>query len=103
MNAYELTNSIWYGKDWKMDYEPVTVKVDYDKIFGTNRFAYKKVIFNPPATIVIWADNTKTVVKCSEKDKYDFEKGLALCFMKRALGNKSGALNKVLKKETPNG
>ena len=26
----------------------------------------KKVIFNPPATIVFWEDGSKTVVKCRE-------------------------------------
>ena len=53
----------------------------------------EKVIFNNPATIVIWADGTKTVVKCQKNkngkyEKYDKEKGLALCYMKKALGNK---------------
>lgn len=53
----------------------------------------KKVIFNKPATIVIWADGSKTVVKCQKDkngryEKYDKEKGLALCYMKKALGNK---------------
>lgn len=38
----------------------------------------KDVIFNRPATIVFWADNTKTVVKCSKNDVYDPEKGLAM-------------------------
>ena len=46
----------------------------------------KKIIFNPPATIVIWEDGTKTIVKCTEKDEYDAEKGLALCYMKKLLG-----------------
>lgn len=48
---------------------------------------YEKVIFNEPATIVIWKDGSKTVVKCQKNDEYDPEKGLALCFMKKALGN----------------
>lgn len=47
----------------------------------------KKVIFNAPATIVIWRDGTKTVVKCQEGETYDKEKGLALCVAKKALGN----------------
>ena len=53
----------------------------------------KKVIFNDPATIVLWLDGTKTVVKCQEGDEYSKEKGLALCFAKRALGNKSNFNN----------
>lgn len=61
---------------------------------------YKRVIFNDPATIVIWEDGTKTIVKCQKGDVYDPEKGLALCFMKKALGNK-GNFNNVLKTELP--
>lgn len=61
---------------------------------------YKKVIFNNPATIVIWQDGTKTVVSCQKGDEYDPEKGLALCFMKKALGNK-GNFNNILKAESP--
>ena len=52
------------------------------------KFQIRKVIFNGTATIVIWKDGIKTVVKCGEKDKYDPEKGLAMCFAKRALGNR---------------
>ena len=62
-------------------------------------FKIKKVIFNDPATIVLWADGTKTVVKCGKDDVYDKEKGLALCFMKKALDNK-GNYNNVLKEHT---
>lgn len=47
----------------------------------------KKVVFNDPATIVYWEDGTKTVVKCSENDTYDPEKGLAMCIAKKAMGN----------------
>lgn len=46
----------------------------------------KKVIFNAPATIVLWEDGTKTVVKCSNNDEYDEEKGLAMCYCKKMLG-----------------
>lgn len=53
----------------------------------------KKVIFNEPATIVLWNDGTKTVVKCQEGDTYDKEKGLALCIAKKALGNKGNFNN----------
>jgi hypothetical protein len=56
----------------------------------------KKVIYAPPATVVLWEDGTKTVVKCDERDDYDAKYGLALCYMKKALGNTSRALNDVL-------
>ena len=59
----------------------------------------KNVKFNPPATIVFWTDNTKTVVKCNGED-YDPEKGLAMCICKKVLGNK-GNYYKVFKKWLP--
>lgn len=62
--------------------------------------AVKKVIFNNPATIVIWNDGTKTTVKCSERDEYSEEVGFAMCISKKALGNK-GNFNEVFKKHIP--
>ena len=63
------------------------------------RSCIKKVKFNPPATIVFWTDNTKTVVKCKGED-YDPEKGLAMCICKKVLGNK-GNYCEVFKKWLP--
>ena len=60
----------------------------------------EKVIFNDPATIVIWKDKTKTVVKCQEGDTYSPELGLAMCISKKYLGNK-GNFNEVFKKWIP--
>jgi hypothetical protein len=60
----------------------------------------KKVIFNAPATIVLWTDNTKTVVKCGKNDTYDAEKGLAMCIAKKYLGNE-GNYNNVFKEWLP--
>lgn len=57
----------------------------------------KKVIFNNPATIVLWNDGTKTVVKCQNGERFDKEKGLAMCIVKRTLGNKSN-YNNIIKK-----
>ena len=58
-------------------------------------FEIEKVIFNEPATIVIWKDKTKTVVKCQEEDEFDPEKGLAMAIAKKALGNKSNFNNTI--------
>lgn len=49
----------------------------------------EKVIFNNPATIVIWHDGTKTVVKATNEE-FDPEKGLAMAISKRALGDNHG-------------
>lgn len=47
----------------------------------------KKVIFNDPATIVLWEDGTKTVVKCSLGDTYSEWSGLAFCICKKLMGD----------------
>lgn len=60
----------------------------------------KNVIFNDPATIVIWSDDTKTVVKCQPGDTYSKELGLAMCISKKFLGNK-GNFNEEFKKWIP--
>lgn len=72
-------------------------------ILGTNKevnmnTVYRKlaimdVIFNGPATIVIWSDNTKTVVKAQDGEKIDYEKGLAMAISKKFLGNKGNYYN----------
>lgn len=61
----------------------------------------KPPIFNDPATICYWNDGTKTIVKCQEGDTYSPEAGLALCYMKKILGNTSKDLNKELHKYIP--
>ena len=60
----------------------------------------KNVIFNDPATVVMWSDGTKTVVKCQPGDVYSRETGLALCIAKKFLGNKSN-FNETFKRWIP--
>lgn len=76
----DIRCSVMYAP-WR---EPIAVKAP-KKI--TDPMAIKDVIFNNPATIVIWADGTKTVVKCTNEE-FDPEKGLAMAIAKKALGNK---------------
>lgn len=57
----------------------------------------KNVIFNPPATIVFWADGTKTVVKCQNHEEFDHEKGLAMAFFKKMHGNKGHYFEEIKK------
>jgi len=56
----------------------------------------KQVIHNNPATIVIWSDGSKTVVKCQDGDTYSEELGLAMCICKKVFSNK-GNFNEVFK------
>lgn len=76
-------------------------RTDYSKLSSKYRskstcLKIKNVIFNPPATIVFWDDGTKTVVKC-QNEIFDPEKGLAMAFMKNALGNNGNYFNTVKK------
>lgn len=59
-------------------------------------FAIKNVIFNEPATIVFWADGTKTVVKAENED-FDPEKGLTMAIAKKVYGNKGSYFNQIRK------
>lgn len=48
-----------------------------------------KVIYNPPATIILWNDGTKTMSKCDKEDAYDKATGFMLCVLKKKYGNKT--------------
>lgn len=67
----------------------------YKNIFHKG-FTPKKVIFNDPATIVIWNDGTKTVVKRREGEIDDKEKAVMYCILKKMCGSKSN-MDKYLK------
>lgn len=65
--------------------------------FGMCSVSIRKVIFNDPATVVLWSDGTKTVVKCGPDDIFDKEKGLAMAIVKKMAGNDS-RFHKIFKK-----
>lgn len=60
----------------------------------------KDVIFNYPATIILWKDGTKTIVKAGKNDKYDPEKGFAMAIAKKMFGNE-GNYYEVFKEYIP--
>ena len=60
-------------------------------------YGIKKVIYNNPATIILWEDGTKTVVKVQDGDVYSKELGFAMCVSKKFFGNQSN-FNNVFKK-----
>ena len=47
----------------------------------------KKVIYNKPATIILWKDNTKTISICDKEDNYDELTGFSICVVKKFIGN----------------
>lgn len=94
-----------------VDTSDIRARLSYDDIeealnrgFNPNilgkSLTIKKVIYNGPATIVLWDDGTKTVVKCKEGDPYSPEAGFALAVLKRLTGND---FHKYLRKVTKGG
>lgn len=65
------------------------------KGLGFCNIKIKRIIFNPPATVIIWGDNTKTVVKCAEDDEFNPEIGVAMCYMKKIYGSRHAFSKKV--------
>lgn len=84
-NQWWMANTI-LGKDKEMTPKMTIMNIE-------------KVVFNGPATIILWKDKTKTVVKCMEGDTYDPEKAVLLACLEHTMGGKAPA-KKWLKKMT---
>lgn len=94
MEAYiraDITATKSFIEGWKNSIKNLKAKVDNESYMKI-----KNVIFSDPATIVFWADGSKTVVKATN-EKFDPEKGLAMAISKRALGDKHDYYNVFLK------
>ena len=52
----------------------------------TLKLDIKRVIHNAPATVILWKDGTKTVVK-AHNEPFDPEKGFAMAVCKKLLGD----------------
>lgn len=111
----KIVEQLNLAKDFRIDVKPMNMNIT--KTFFTGipdtKDSYhincvppiKKVIFSDPATIVIWEDDTKTIVKAGKNDKgkqekYDPEKGLAMAICKKLYGTNASGSNyyDVLKK-----
>lgn len=101
LETYASSNKNVKSKESKETKKPI-VKVEPKKV-ATPTFYSKRnetkftplymprireVMFNDPATICWFEDNSKTVAVAGHGDKYDKETGLAICMLKRVLGNK---------------
>lgn len=60
-----------------------------DKLSDYKLPKIEDVIFSEPATIIKWADGTKTVVKCEDGDTYNKFYGFVCCIAKKIYGNNS--------------
>jgi len=87
-------------KEWKVDKLELTEALDdFQKFVGDLINPYvcpqiDRVIYNDPATIILWKDGTKTVVKCMEGEEYDPEKGFAMAVLKKLFGESYGKIMK---------
>lgn len=73
-------------------YKGVELGVHFGFDLGNLHPKIQKVIFNIPATIILWTDGTKTVVK-AENEPFDPEKGMAMAIAKKFLGNNHAYYN----------
>lgn len=64
---------------------------NYGDKHRSNKTDVKRIIHNDPATIVFWADGTKTVVKCMDGEKYDRYAGFCAALAKKVYGSTSQA------------
>ena len=87
VNKFIYINDKIFSDTFKHDtYQEPVIDPYFLKKYAPLRMDIVNVIFNDPATIIIWADGTKTVVKC-KGEYYDQEKGFAMAIAKKALGN----------------
>ena len=95
VNYIKREHSGFYGVN-----HPINTHIHFE---NEKNMKIKNVIFRNPATIVMWEDGTKTIVKCGEGDSYDPEKGLAMAVTKKALGTNKSQSNycNILKKWLP--
>lgn len=73
--------------------------IDYELIEENKpKSNIKKVYFNKDkrTTTILWTDGGYTTVKCSKNDKWDEEKAIALCYMKKYFNNR-GCYNEIFK------
>ena len=80
--------SIIYGIG-SIDDDSLRNKKDNSSIYSMIHIPeIKEVIFKKPYTIILWDDETYTRIKCDSEDKFDKDKGVAMCMCKKIFGDK---------------
>ena len=78
-----------------MDYYNAVMKNREEYMKERNHMSIKNIDFQPPLTVVIWEDGTKTFVRCAENEMFDPEKGAAMAIAKKALGDNYNYIEKI--------
>ena len=91
---------------YKKEVETFIEAVDKERkkeIKKTCDTAIRNVYFNAKAgtTVVMWKDGGKTIVRCQNGEKFDYEKGLAMAIAKHYMGGDTPYYNEVFKKWVP--
>ena len=95
----EITNDNGYTyKNWDDVIKFLSGWYRFERV--DNGSVVSRVIFNNPATIILWADGTKTIAKTHGDDAFDHEKGFAVACAKKLLGN-GDAFRREFAKWTP--
>lgn len=81
-----------YWNDEMHKIKQYTINPNYDILDHITQ-----VVYHNPATIVYFDDGDKVVVKTSPHDDYNPEAGLALCILKKMLGNNRAKFHKFFK------
>lgn len=57
----------------------------------------EKIVVNLPATVALWSDGDKTVLKLHKGDRHDFEKSVALLYLKKFAKDFGISFHRILK------
>ena len=78
-------------------FDRIYKKIEEQKEQEALKTLINKIIINGPATVFIWKDGSKTVVKCMEGDKYDLYTAFCIALTKKLVGSNS-KIKTILKK-----
>ena len=84
----------------KMFGKPLS-SIDFGLLSLENPFKVKKVIYHDPATIVYWADGTKTIAKCMEDQPFEKYAGFCAAVTKKVFGGTTTAKKIAGAKDKP--
>lgn len=85
----EPLNSLDYAKGYSDGYSKGYYQARSLALSNFTTTRVKRIIYNNPATIVFWADGTKTVVKCAKGEKFNKYHGFCAALAKHIYENNS--------------
>lgn len=95
------------ASDWSRVWDAMATQVEISKHYrdclnaGARPFgcpSVMRIIFSPPATIVFWSDDTKTVVKCAADETYSEYNAFLAAVAKKVFGSNSRIKNEIKRK-----